>query len=183
MDGFNFRRALDEPLLSPNISSDQVYQLSLYIQNDPNIEQKTDSKVIIQCSSQVTKNIIFEQNLSTEYSRKTDSNVRSTKNRTIIPKSNLVVETVLPILNDTNHHSKMTFTKFPTFYTSSSLSTRMDILRGRVPFVKLIDKPVEIGDDLTVIIRATKLGIYINFINFLTYLFNVLIYYYYIRWL
>ena len=40
-----------------NISNDDLYQLSLYIQNDPKIEQKYDSKIFIQCSSKLTKNI------------------------------------------------------------------------------------------------------------------------------
>lgn len=129
-----------------NISTDQIYQLSLYIQNDPNLEQKTDSKVTILCSSQVTKNIIFEQNLSSDFSRKVDavphlSFRQPVKNRTIVPSVNLVVETYH--LNET--HSEVA-------------STRIDILRGKVPFVKLIDKSVELGDDLTVIIRANKLG-------------------------
>jgi len=59
-----------------NIARDQIYQLSLYVQMDATVEQKTDSKVTIQCASQVTKNIVFEQNsptVSSDFSRKVDS--------------------------------------------------------------------------------------------------------------
>lgn len=122
-----------------NITSDQTYQLSLYIQNDPTLEQKTDSKVTIQCSSQVTKNIVVEQNFATtDYSRRVDSSPGVGKNRTIVPTVNLTVDTE-SVLNQT----------VPMLPTA-----RIDILRGRVPFVKLIDSRVELGDDLTVIIRA-----------------------------
>ncbi len=123
-----------------NITSDQTYQLSLYIQNDPNLEQKTDSKVTIQCSSQVTKNIVVEQNLaSSDFSRRVDSAPGVGKNRTIVPTASLTEDT--QSLNQSLGQSVM-----PT--------ARIDVLRGRVPFVKLIDSRVELGDDLTVIIRA-----------------------------
>lgn len=145
MDGFNFRRALDHAH-SVNISSDQTYQLSLYIQSDPNIEQKTDSKVTIQCSSQVTKNIIFEQNVSSDYLRKVDSDsvtLRGAKSRKIRPTTKLVVDTD-GLLNET---------------LSGEVFARMDIFRGKVPFVKLIDATVELGEDLTAIVRINKRGI------------------------
>ena len=126
-----------------NISNDHTYQLSLYIQSDANIEQKTDSKVTIQCASQVTKNIMFEQNLATDYSRKVDSIAGVGKNRTIIPSAGLIVDT---------HLVNLTLSEVPS-------TNHIDILRGRVPFLKIIDKNVELGDDLTVIIRAKKPGI------------------------
>lgn len=121
------------------MTSDQTYQLSLYIQNDPTLEQKTDSKILIQCSSQVTKNIVVEQNFaSSDYSRRVDSAPGVGKDRTIVPTVNLTVSTA-SVLNQ----------------SVSTPTARIDILRGRVPFVKLIDsRIVEIGDDLTVIIRA-----------------------------
>lgn len=135
LDGFNFRRALDSSQV--NASSEQMYQLSLYIQSDATIEQKTDSKVTIQCSSQTTKNIVFEQNVSSDYSRKVETS--PSKNRTIIPSGSLTVDTQQ--LNE-------------TLLSGPVPSGRIDILRGRVPFVKLIERSVELGDDLTAIIRA-----------------------------
>lgn len=148
LDGFNFRRALNDDngnvqsgsQMGTNvIESNQLYQLSLYIQNDPYIEQKTDSKVTIQCSSKMTKNIIFEQNL--DYSRRLEP---GNKERAIVPSATLTIGSNRMSVNSTN---------------DDSISARIDILRGRVPFVKTIDKTVELGDDLTIIVRVNHIGI------------------------
>ncbi|KPM05145.1 hypothetical protein QR98_0036040 [Sarcoptes scabiei] len=156
LDGFNFRRALNENPSNHqqlNISKDETFQLSLYIQNDPKIEQKFDSKVVVQCSSQITKNIIMEQNSGNDFYRKMDqqnSIIASLQpqQRTIQPRTNLTISRLVenesdPLQIDTN----------------VLIESRMDILRGRIPFLKLIDGNVELGDDVTLIILSLILKV------------------------
>lgn len=130
-----------------NISADETYQLSLYIQNDPNIEQKSDSKVTIQCSSQVTKNIIFEQSLLSDYSRKMDQRHISSRNQSIVPVAQLVVKPAGGKINDNSNN------------ITEMVASHMDVLKGRLPYLKIIDGSVELGDDVTLIIRTKKNGI------------------------
>lgn len=127
-----------------NISSDETYQLLLYIQSDQNIEQKTDSKVKIQCSPQVTKNIIFEHNALSEFSRKIEQNHpnKSDKNQTIVPIANLSVR-----FNNTDNQTDM-------------FTSHIDLLKGRIPYLKIINGSIKLGDDVTLIIRSKKHGIY-----------------------
>ncbi|KAI7695627.1 hypothetical protein SSS_03626 [Sarcoptes scabiei] len=157
LDGFNFRRALNENPSNHqqlNISKDETFQLSLYIQNDPKIEQKFDSKVVVQCSSQITKNIIMEQNSGNDFYRKMDqqnSIIASLQpqQRTIQPRTNLTISRLVENESD------------PLQIDANVLiESRMDILRGRIPFLKLIDGNVELGDDVTLIIRSGKLNDY-----------------------
>nr|XP_027195469.1 myb-like protein AA [Dermatophagoides pteronyssinus] len=205
LDGFNFRRALlsnNNNKQQLNISNDDLYQLSLYIQNDPKIEQKYDSKIFIQCSSKLTKNILFEQNSNQNdyYYRKIDDNQQSNINpdgdastngdndgkkrqepyaakvsqsqqqlqqRSIMPSANLTITTIYDYYqqqqqqieqqqqqsnnnNNNNNQDKIDITNL--------IESRMDILRGRIPFLKLIDNNVELGDDVTLIIRSRQLG-------------------------
>lgn len=52
--------------------------------------------------------------------------------------------------NNNNNQDKIDITNL--------IESRMDILRGRIPFLKLIDNNVELGDDVTLIIRSRQLG-------------------------
>nr|XP_046912724.1 myb-like protein AA [Dermatophagoides farinae] len=125
-----------------NISKDDTYQLSLYIQNDPKIEQKYDSKVIVQCSPRVTKNIIMEHNSNlNDFYRKMDDNNIGDHNHH----------------HHHHHHHHMMNNEIDI---TNLIESRMDILRGRIPFLKLIDNNVELGDDVTLIIRTRQLDDY-----------------------
>lgn len=131
-----------------NISQSDIFQLSLYIQSDPQIEQRTDSKVTIYCSPLRTKSIIHEQNGSTDYSRKDDEQPLSgqrlvARNQTIAPSVSLAVQQFV------NNNESQTF---------DFIESRIDILRGRIPFLKSTETGVLIGDDLTLIIRTKELG-------------------------
>ncbi|XP_075588021.1 uncharacterized protein LOC124493668 isoform X2 [Dermatophagoides farinae] len=209
-----------------NISKDDTYQLSLYIQNDPKIEQKYDSKVIVQCSPRVTKNIIMEHNSNlNDFYRKMDDNNDQNEDedvidmddnddktesqsqssssssypakvssqqqypqqhtRSIMPKANLTITSIYdyyqqqqkrqrPNNNNNNnnndddgnigdhhhnhhHHHHMMNNEIDI---TNLIESRMDILRGRIPFLKLIDNNVELGDDVTLIIRTRQLDDY-----------------------
>lgn len=135
-----------------NISKNELYQLSLYIQNDANIEQKTDSKVTVQCSSQVTRNIAYEQNLSNEYSRKVDPGAGIPTGKTAISGRSIVPAVNLSVRSFNFDHNETD--------AANLIESRMDILRGRIPFLKLVNSSIELGDDVTLIIRTKQTGEY-----------------------
>lgn len=175
LDGFNFRRALNDnkntnQINQLNISKDTTYQLSLYIQNDPKIEQKFDSKVVVQCSPHVTKNIILEQNSMNEFYRKLDRpRFPMAKAHNKLPpsangqRSQIIPNSTLTFnLNTNNNINEEVHQSNNQMDLFNLIESRMDILKGRIPFLKLIDHHVELGDDVTLIIRTKELGIIIN---------------------
>lgn len=141
----------------------------MYIQNDPKIEQKFDSKVVVQCSPHVTKNIILEQNSMNEFYRKLDRpRFPMAKAHNKLPpsangqRSQIIPNSTLTFhLNDNNNNNdeQSGNNQMDLF---NLIESRIDILRGRIPFLKLIDHHVELGDDVTLIIRTKELGIIIN---------------------
>lgn len=171
LDGFNFRRALndaaviglgDSALLygqKPNENGTlELYQLSLYIQNDASIEQKSDSKVTIQCSSKSATNTSVDKNQNASKMNYTSRRVdqpqlnqglpSSPSGRLIVPTAHLTV--LERKLDNANQSSETVF--------SELIDSRIDILSGKIPNLKIIETPVGIGDDVTLIIRAKELG-------------------------
>lgn len=176
LDGFNFRRALNDAAV---INADdaamlhgqkhnengtlQSYQLSLFIQNDPLIEQKADSKVTIQCSTVNTKNVIYEQNPnqkkmnSTSSSRRVDQPQQQPRLPSS-PSGRLIVPTAHLTVLERKLANATLSQKLPSEDVTELMDSRIDILRGNLPHLKLIETPVGIGDDVTLIIRAKELG-------------------------
>lgn len=94
----------------------------------------------------------MEQNSGNDFYRKMDqqnSIIASLQpqQRTIQPRTNLTISRLVENESD------------PLQIDANVLiESRMDILRGRIPFLKLIDGNVELGDDVTLIIRSGKLS-------------------------
>ena len=112
------------------------FELHLYLQYDRNIQQSMDERVLVRCAPQ-------EILLSGSMGRKNDPIMSSANIKNLLGDSRIQVRPI-----DNHHFAEATF---------ESIECWMDILKGRMPYLKAIDSFVNIGEDITVLVKIKKM--------------------------
>ena len=117
------------------------YELVLYVQNDRNIQQASDEKIEVKCAPQellLTGVVSNRGTIHSPHSSKFNG-------KSLYGGSYIQVQRML------SHN--FTFT-----HVSDSIECRMDVMKGRIPFLKPIDGFVDLGQDITVMIKIREMG-------------------------
>ena len=117
------------------------YELVLYVQNDRNIQQASDEKIEVKCAPQ---DLLLTGVVSNRGSQQTQ-NTSKLNGKSLYGGSYIQVHRML------SHN--FTFTHF-----SDAVECHMDVMKGRIPFLKPIDGFVDLGQDITVMIKIREIG-------------------------
>lgn len=113
------------------------FELHLYVQYDKNIQQSQDDRILVRCAPQ-------EILLSGGMGRRSDEAASKSPNlKSLHGDSRIQVKPM------DNHHFAES--------TVASIECYMDIFRGRIPHLKTIDSHVNIGEDITVLVKIKKM--------------------------
>ena len=127
------------------------YELVLYVQNDRNIQQASDERVEVKCAPQELLLQGVVPNPGTHQSQQTY--LAKFSGKSLYGGSYIQVNRML------SHN-------FTLSHISDALECHMDVMKGRIPFLKPIDGFVDLGQDVTVLIKIKELGnTYINTIS------------------
>ncbi|XP_053214761.1 uncharacterized protein LOC128397983 isoform X3 [Panonychus citri] len=113
------------------------FELHLYVQYDKNIQQSQDDRILVRCAPQ-------EILLSGGMGRRSDEAISKSPNL-----KSLHGDSRIQIKPMDNHHFAES--------TVASVECFMDIFRGRIPHLKTIDSHVNIGEDITVLVKIKKM--------------------------
>lgn len=122
-------------------SDHKEYQMVLYVQNDRNIQQASDQKVELRCAPQET--------LLTGVVRSRANNPVGQTSK--FSGKSLYEGSVLQVQRMLSHN-------FSLGHISEAVECRMDVMKGRIPFLKPIDGFVDLGQDVTVMIKIRQIG-------------------------
>ncbi|RWS30737.1 uncharacterized protein B4U80_05874, partial [Leptotrombidium deliense] len=113
-------------------------ELYLYVQHDPYIQQSNDERILVRCMPQ-------EIHVSGAMGRRQDHFDFRPNVKKINGDSRILVKTM------SNHHLAES--------TVNSVECVMDIMKGRLPFLKPIDSFVDIGEDVTVLLKIKNIHV------------------------
>lgn len=116
----------------------EQYEVHLYVQYGKQIQQSIDERILVRCAPQ-------EILLSGGMGRRTDDLKAHSPNL-----KSMRGESKIQIKPMDNHHFAES--------TVGSVECWMDILKGRVPYLKAIDGYVNIGEDITVLVKIKKMS-------------------------
>jgi len=108
------------------------------VQNERNIEQATDEKIEVKCAPQELLLTGVVGNPGNQHSSKFNG-------KSLFGSSHIQVH-------------QMRSHNFTLSDISDSLECRMDVMKGRMPFLKPIDGFVDLGQDVTIIIKIKEIG-------------------------
>ena len=114
----------------------------MYVQNDRNIQQASDEKIEVKCAPQELLLAGVVTNRGTQHSQQNTSKFSA---KSLYSGSHLQVQ-------------RMLSDNFTLTYTSDALECRMDVMKGRIPFLKPIEGFVDLGQDVTVMIKIREIG-------------------------
>lgn len=117
-----------------------VLDLYLYVQFDPNIQQTKDERIHVKCAPQ---EILLSGGMG-----------RMAEDETVTSSPNYKAQRGLNRI----HVKTMASHQFTESTVADSLDCWMDIMSGRIPYLKTIDGFVDIGEDVTVLIKIRKKG-------------------------
>lgn len=108
------------------------------MQHDSNIEQASDKLIRVKCSPQ-------DLVLTGIMGRKPNEESSGFSERSLFGGSQIRVQQIA------NHD-------FTLSDVADSIECRMDVMKGRLPFLKPIDGFVDIGQDITILIKIREIG-------------------------
>ncbi|CAG2101086.1 unnamed protein product [Medioppia subpectinata] len=127
----------------PNYSE---YELVLYVQNDRNIQQSSDEKIEVKCWP---RNVLLRGVMGSEGNRTHNSTTKLSA-KSLYGVYGMDGATHIQVHQMRSHHLTLS-------HVTDSLECRLDVMRGRIPFLKPIEGFVDLGQDVTLLIRIKEI--------------------------
>ncbi|RWS11179.1 uncharacterized protein B4U79_00051 [Dinothrombium tinctorium] len=119
-----------------DVNGFKEFELYLYVQHDPSIQQSNDERILVRCAPQ-------EIHVSGAFGRRNDNGENKPNVKNVNGDNRILVKTM------SNHQLAES--------TVDSIECWMDIMKGRLPFLKAINGFVDIGEDVTVLIKIKNI--------------------------